>query len=249
MLCNRALVALSASFFLSLSAGSVAAQNTCNGLLSIDYTTVQQPNVVGSIDRVNLTIGVGTINGGTTLNVSQIAFWLDCKNRVCSNNVNVGCAVDGDCPGGTCNSILPTCIDDGAVAGFAGNITTTCAGVTWTANSMGGATPNMVVLSANVPVAIPAGNTAFCEIEFDFEKLAGASNDSTPMTIEQVAGFESAMCNNGLAAEGALSGSVDIDTPQPDTVPAPATALGTLLVLAAGLGTLGARRLRRGRVA
>jgi len=243
---NPTLISLTTAAVMAIGVGSVAAQNTCNGTLSIEYAVVQTPNVVGSVDTVRLILGAGSIVGGTALNVSQIYFDLDCKNRVCSTNLNQGCSVSSECPGGgTCDNILPVCIDDGAVAGYAGNITTTCAGVTWSANSAGGAIPNKVIFTATPAVSIPAGESSFCTLEFDFVKLASTSNDSTPMTIEQVTGFQVAMCDNSLSATGATSGGVTITVPQPDTVPAPTASLSVLLLMALSLAGLGFRRVRR----
>jgi len=227
--------------------GAAQGQNTCNGLLAIDYVSVQSPNTTGSIDRVRLSIGAGAIGGGNRLDVSRLFFNLDCKARVCSNATTNSCSTDSDCPGGTCLAILPACIDDGAVAGYVGNVTTTCPGITWTANSSGGAVPNKVTLTANAAVLIPESTFPHCVVEFDFIKLADQSNDSTPNTIEQVAGFDMAACNNGLAASSAISGAVgvagvpDISVP----VPAPTTSAVGAVLIALGLGTIGHRRLRR----
>ncbi len=234
--------------------GSVAAnaQNTCNGLLAIEYVTVQTPNVVGSIDRVKLSIGAGSISGGNQLSVSQLLFGLDCKSRVCSNDTSNACSNHSECPGGFCLAILPTCIDDGSVAGYVGNISTTCPGVSWSANSGGGASPNEVMFTANAPVVIPESTFPFCELEFDFRKLSATSNDATPNTIEQTAGFEMASCNNGLAAASRISGAVGIDAERDTTPgPLPAPALGTTalaatagLLVAAGIASVRRRRRR-----
>lgn len=229
--------------------GTAQAQNTCNGLLAIEYVSVQSPNTTGSIDRVRLSIGAGAIGGGNRLDVSRLFFNLDCKARVCSNASTNSCSTDSDCPGGTCLAILPTCIDDGAVAGYAGNVTTTCPGISWAANSSGGAVPNKVTFTANAPVLIPESTFPHCVIEFDFVKLTDTSNDSTPNTIEQVAGFDMAACNNGLAASSAISGAVGVAGLRDKTipVPAPATSAVGAVLIAIGLGTIGHRQLRRRR--
>lgn len=245
---RRVWVVASALVPLALAA-SASAQDTCNGLLAIEYVTVQSPNTAGSIDRVKLSIGAGSIGGGNMLAISRLAYGLDCKSRVCSNASTTACADNGDCPGGVCLSILPTCIDDGSVVGYVGNITTTCPGVSWSANSSGGGTPNEVMFTASTPVMIPEGTFPFCELEFDFIKLASASNDSTPNLIEQTAGFDMASCNNGLNAASAISGAVTVRSVD-DTVgplPAPAMSSGAAILVALGLGAVGRRRLRRRR--
>ncbi|HYD47747.1 MAG TPA: hypothetical protein VEB21_05340, partial [Terriglobales bacterium] len=140
---------------------SVHAQNTCNASLEIAYVNVPDFNTIGSIDRVQVRIGAGSIQGGTQLTIERIAFGLDCRNKGCSNNFNADCNVDADCGGGNqCLSLLPTCIDDGNVAGYISDatITTTC-GVVWTSDT---SVANRVVFSASAPIVIPAGTPNFC---------------------------------------------------------------------------------------
>lgn len=196
--------------------------NTCNGFVEISYPTVQEFNTIGSIDRARITLSTGTIQNGTTLTVTQVFFGLDCKNKVCLNNTSQACNVNADCGvGNTCASLLPTCIDDGEVAGYVGNITTDCEvggnPVVWTADT---SIANKVVFAASPAIVIPANTSQFCGIEFDFEKLSLQSNDTTPLLIEQNTGYEAAQCDNGLAAGGVISGSIDIDpTPTPTSTP------------------------------
>ena len=201
----------------ALVPGTAAAQNTCNGIVSIGYPLVQEFNTIGSVDRASITLGTGNIQGGSTLTVQKVFFELDCKNKVCLNNTTQACSVNADCGvGNTCANLLPTCFDDGNVAGYVGNITTDCEvggnPVTWTADT---SETNKVVFTAS-----PAIAATFCSIEFDFEKLSLQSNDTTPLVIEQVTGYEKADCDNTLSAGGRISGSVDIDpTPTPTSTP------------------------------
>jgi hypothetical protein len=208
----------------ALAPDPVAAQggNTCNGFVGIAYPFVEEFNTIGSVDRASISLSTGTIQNGTIITVEKLFFGLDCKERVCLNNTSQACSVNADCgAGNTCASLLPACIDDGDVAGYVGNITTDCEvggnPVTWTADT---STTNKVVFTASPPIVIPANTAQFCSIEFDFQKLSLVSNDNTPLLIEQNAGFESAQCDNGLAAGGTISGSIDIDpTPTPTSTP------------------------------
>jgi len=60
---------------------SIAAAKTCNGLLTIDY--VAGPNFPrpGDVVRVRLTLGTGSIQGGTKLTVNRLRFDLDCNSN------------------------------------------------------------------------------------------------------------------------------------------------------------------------
>ncbi len=88
------------------------------------------------------------------------------------------------------------CSDAGNLISYAGNITSTCPGTNWTANSAGGTIPNEVVFSAAPGVIIPAGQATFCAIQFDVHV------DAFPVvgqTISQASGFtiptNDAVCN------------------------------------------------------
>ena len=83
---------------------------TCNGIVTIDYVSGPNFAVPGDVLRVELTLGAGSINGGTHLSISNLRFGLDCN----SNN-----------PLG-----LP-CTDEGLMVEYEGDatITTTCPGV------------------------------------------------------------------------------------------------------------------------
>jgi hypothetical protein len=51
--------------------------NTCNGIVTIDYVTGFNFAVPGDILRVRLTLGTGSINGGTQLTINRLRFQLD----------------------------------------------------------------------------------------------------------------------------------------------------------------------------
>lgn len=208
-------------------------QQTCNARASLAYPFVDTPNLMGSVDRARIEISTGAITGGSMLVVEELFFDLDCKYRVCSTDMTTACSTNAECPGGVCVNALPTCVDDGSVAGYVGNISTDCESgggpVSWTADSAGGALPNRVVFTPDSPVEVPANAVNWCGLEFDFVKLASASNDSTPMTIEQAAGFTRATCDTvpPLAAFGLTSGSVNFDPSPTPTETATPTATAT----------------------
>jgi hypothetical protein len=69
------------------------------------------------------------------------------------------------------------------------------------------------VFDASPDIVIPAGNSSFCQLEFDVTVL-GFSNDATPATAEETVGYNAAaadgQCNNGLSSSGAQSGSIPL---------------------------------------
>ena len=72
------------------------------------------------------------------------------------------------------------------------------------------ARPNQVVFSPNVPIDVPVGNPAYCQLEFDVVVL-GMPRARTPGVIEQLfaVGFDQAdvVCDNGLRGiAGTMSG-------------------------------------------
>ena len=198
------------------------AQSTCNGAIEIQYANVPAFDTLGSIDRVRLVLGAGSIGLGTQITISQIFFDLACKNKACVGGSTPGASCDrfvGDtCPGGgTCFALLPgTCVEDDNVMIYVGNITTTCTGKTFTPNVVGG----KVTFDIATPLVVPASNPSFCAVEFDVQKNALESTDSTPLTIEERAGFATAACDNDLTASQTATGSLDFDaTPTPTFTP------------------------------
>src|SRR5207249_2676527 len=152
---------------------------------------------VGDTLRVQLTLGALAVQNGTTFTLNRVRFELDCTN--------------------TSTGSVP-CTDDGLVIGYNGDatISTTCAGVTWTSGHATSGSPNEVVFDASPDIVIPAGSANFCQLEFDVTVL-GASNDATPNTAEETAGYNASQsdgaCDNGLASSGAQSGSIPLCPP------------------------------------
>src|SRR5438093_54228 len=176
--------------------GVAHAVNTCNGLITIDYVSGPDFALPGDVVRVKLTLGTGSIQGGTKLNVNRLRFDLDCDS-----NFTLG---------------VP-CTDEGMIVEYEGDatITSTC-GVTWTTGHAVSATPNEVVFTPSSPVMIPANQTippGFCALEFDVKVLA-RSTDSTPNEIEEVTGYlatqNDARCDNNLTSTGQQSSSIPL---------------------------------------
>jgi hypothetical protein len=242
--------------------------DTCTGVIDIGST---QPsfNNLGSIDRITLTFGTISITNGTKLTVDSAFFNLDCRNAGCVGDFNRDCTVANqavDCAGfGNLCFVFaaPQCVDDGAVVGFDGNITTTCktclagsragfacevdgdcptssctgTAITFTPSfrcvsgsnpdavctdgggeCMGGGTCdlNKVVFTMSPAFILPPGDASTCKLEFDVEKLSSMSNDTTPLTIEQVTGYTGVCDNSAPGAAPNISGALPIDpTPTP----------------------------------
>jgi len=162
---------------------------------------VQNPNTVGSVDTLRLTLTTGGITGGTLnqLTIQQVFFDLDCTK-----------------------TSLPGCTDDGPVINYMGDstISTNCpGGVSWASNSVGGGTnPNHVVFQATPHVVLNANDSTGCYIQFQIRKESG-SNDSTPGKIEQRAGYAVADCDNGLSSSGLQTADLPFATVTPTFTP------------------------------
>ncbi len=181
---------------LSVPGAPALAVNTCNGLLTIDYVAGPVFSIPGDTIRVQLTLGTGSIQGGTKLNVNRVRFDLDC---------NSGFALG-----------VP-CTDEGAKIEYQGDgtITTTC-GVAFTTGHAVSSAPNQVVFTPSSTIMIPPNQAippGFCNLEFDVKILA-PSTDVTPTLIEQVAGFlilpSDAMCDNGLSSGSTQASSIPL---------------------------------------
>src|SRR5947209_19990145 len=114
--------------------GLAHAVNTCNGLITIDYVPGPDFALPGDVVRVKLTLGTGSITGGTKLNVNRLRFDLDCDS-----SMTLG---------------IP-CTDEGLKVEYEGDstITTNC-GVTWTTGHATSGSPNEVVFTPNTTLMI-----------------------------------------------------------------------------------------------
>jgi len=201
---SSAVFLLAACAIVALPLIAEAQQNSCNGSFQINYVapTPNFPNINDTV-RVQLTIGAGTIQGGTQLTLTQLRFDNACK------------------PTGTLGSCATTDADPGAGAGgppvsYAGDstIASTCAGVTWASNnSGGGVSPNQVIFTPTPALVIPAGSTNFCTLTFS-TTVKNFSGNADPNTIIELAGTiqtststGDATCNNGLSAGNSVTGT------------------------------------------
>jgi hypothetical protein len=56
------------------------ASNTCNGFVALGYEGAEGFSQVGDQLRVMLTVGAGTIRGGTKATLHRVRFALDCDS-------------------------------------------------------------------------------------------------------------------------------------------------------------------------
>src|SRR5438876_3303774 len=107
---------------------SAEAAQSCNASFQLNYVspTPNFPNI-GSKVGIELTLGAGTINGGTTLTMSHVRFDLACKVA----GSLISCATTDADPGAGAGG--PPLSYDGD-----STITTTCGGVTWSSNNSSG---------------------------------------------------------------------------------------------------------------
>jgi hypothetical protein len=173
------------------------AVDTCNGFVNIDY--VGNPPVTNIGDTVDMVIslGTGSITGGTKLTISSLQLNLDCNSNF---------------------PLTPPCHDEGAIIEYEGDsfLSTTCP-ATFTSNvPAGGSAMNQVIFTASTPIDIPANvppQPGFCTITWRV-KVLGTSIDHTPGVIEQLVGYDIAQCDNGVLLSGGFQ-TGDIGTPPP----------------------------------
>jgi len=157
-------------------AGVLCAVVVCSGALA----------GAGDAVRVVLTFGTGTIEGGTTLSLTGLAFAVQCAPRG--------------------SKMLP-CVAGGPTgARYLGDatLTTTCSGVTWASTQRG----NKLLLIPSTPIVIPSSTADFCDVEFDLG-VTGA-RDLLGEMVE--AGFDApeVRCDNGLRTAVLTEGAVAV---------------------------------------
>src|SRR5437867_3484190 len=141
---SRSVAALAIALVLPAVAHAV---NACNGSFQVNYVS-PTPNFpgIGSTVRVQITVGAGTITGGTQLTATALRLDLACKQ---TGSLASCAAADADPGAGVGGSPL-------SYAGDA-TITTTCALTNWTSNNpAGGTSPNQLVFTPSPPLVIPA---------------------------------------------------------------------------------------------
>ena len=184
-----------AAFFcavLALSASPAFPQVfSCNGLVNLDYPDAPACQAIGDVLTVKLTIGTGSIEGGTKLTIDRLRFDMHCDSSV---PLALGCTEE---------------IGDVEYEGD-GTITTDC-GVMFSTGHPVAAEPNQIVFTPTASIVMPpnvATPPGFCSIEFQI-KVLSAGNDPTPNVIQQVAGYlgTDAACDNGALVSGGFQTS------------------------------------------
>ena len=168
--------------------------DSCHVQVSLDYLSGQNEAAPGDIVRARLTLGTGDIQGGTTLTIEALRYFLQCN-------------VDA-------SRLLP-CDQDGSIVAYVddGTITTSCEGISWSTRHSASPRPNQVVFTPSAPLEIPANTPDFCELEFDV-RILGHGHDSSPAVTDQVAGLgfsrRDGGCDNGLRAVAAVTAGIHI---------------------------------------
>src|SRR5206468_10717885 len=75
------------------------AVNTCNSLFTVDYVSGPQFANPGDILRVRLSLGAGSVQGGTAVTYHKVRFHLDCNDNF---------------------PMVPPCTDEGAFVEYEG---------------------------------------------------------------------------------------------------------------------------------
>jgi len=195
--------ALALAAILSAMASRTYAQVSCSA--SIDPTVLTPPTIgtsylVGDVLTVNLEMGVGTVQGGTLINISSVSHALDC----------IG-------PG----TLIDLCVDETMKVAYLGDgtLSTDC-GVAISSNVPGGGAATNIIVFTFAPTAqLPAGTS--CNVTFNVQILEEPSADATPNRIEEASGFNGT-CDNGLPgqARGGLAigvlycGDDDVNRPE-----------------------------------
>ena len=150
-----------------LAAGCLTTSTSCEALTELAYPASPRLLEVGATVRAHVVLGGGPNGNGASISVYRARFNLDCDN----------------------SSLGISCLDDGGIVSFQGNVATTCP-TTWTAShGQGDAFPNQVVFTPNGALQIPSSTPSFCSLDFDV-RVESLSNDMTPSVIEQVVGMD-----------------------------------------------------------
>ena len=160
---------------------------SCSGSVVPDYPSLPAVGadgfIVGSTFTAGIDLGAGFIPGGTSIAVSRLSFDLNCsKESAPGTCVDAGSVLSyvGD------GSIVNDCVSEGNPVTFSSNV------------PAGGIVPNNhLVFTASPALIIPANSASACFLQFALKIEQSQTRDSTPLVIEQRAGLESAMCDNG----------------------------------------------------
>src|SRR5262245_44797343 len=167
---------LLASMVLALAIGPAAwAVDTCNGLLTIEFINPPPVVHVNDILTVRVTLGTGSILGGTSMTITKIFY-----DRNCAPPLVPGC----------------TPLNQGAIQ-FAGNFSTTCPVMITPVVDSPNRTAFQTSLIIPADTAIPPG---FCSLQFDVPATQaghfdGGLSSGTPL-------MPGAMCDSSIRLSG-----------------------------------------------
>src|SRR5438477_2110536 len=175
-----------------------AVQSTCTGAFDLQYTSgasFPQPVPPGNAGddqlTVQLTLGAQSIQNGTTLNVADVRFDLDCSDAFPS----------------------PPCTDQGDILEYLGDTTivTDCQvggnPVSWASTAVG---TNEIKFVPTPHIPIPANTVMFCHLSFGI-KVANlpSAPPNTSGTTKEIAYYgPQTTCNNGLTAGNFGTGQI-----------------------------------------
>ncbi len=194
---------------------TVAHALDCNAALNYHIQSGPNFGLIGDTERLEITVGTGTITGGATnkMSIARTHFFLDCA-------------------GGTLTTA--GCTDEGAVVKFVGNIGDVSAGCkdsggnpigVTTTHAANSDSPNEVIFTffaipANTATTLrlPANtgtvdHTLACAFQFDIQ-IEARSGDATPNTISEGLTVRSAtldaQCDNTLTPDVAQPGALPL---------------------------------------
>jgi hypothetical protein len=180
------------------------AQDSCNGLINLQYVSGLPYGVAGDTYRVQVSLGTGTIQGGTAMTIDQFRFELDCTIFGF-----VGCFDEGDIIRYVSDATITdsNCLDAGLND------------VTWTSNGVDSPVgPNEVIFTPSAPVVIGPNVQPVngCVVEFDVRVQTQPGVDASPLIVQQAAGYVlngppyDANCDNGLSSTAGQSGQINL---------------------------------------
>lgn len=205
---------------------------TCNAFVFIDLSLAAM--APGSSKTITLTLGAGSIEGGTTATFTQLLHDLDCNNL--GPSFNLPCTDQGSifsykgdttitstcgtCSLGSLNpgiACAPVGIGSGCDSVSVGDNAGTCEAVVWSSNvPFGGSAVNQIEFTPTPSIAVPANMFSFCSLSYDIELVnleptSGPYADDTPNDVEILVGYtfpNPVHCDNSLTSEGSQSASI-----------------------------------------
>ena len=193
---------------------------TCNDTGQI-LQSPDGPYLLGDTVRVTYEFGAGTLQSVPNLTVdpdpapapqdrSVVKVALDCINGATAGGREACLGFDGG---------DPTSQDDGDAILYAGGLTSgnisgdACTGITFTADSAGGALPNLVTFEADALVQFDQGESCFVAFDVTVNSI-GDNPESAPLqTVAGASGFEGTCIPGvlGAASNKSIAYIIDLD--------------------------------------